>query len=82
MSKNPQWEQWATQVNVNYHDGNMSLKVAEEIAGVEPPKWIIGDNLVTEDELVKLELQKASKMAENILKGATPEFLAARTAVY
>lgn len=40
LVKNPAWLRWATQVNVNYHDGRMTEDEAETLAGPEPVRYI------------------------------------------
>jgi len=38
-TKTRKWELWAAQVNVNYHNGGMTLEDAEIAAGTEPEKY-------------------------------------------
>lgn len=47
--KNPAWVRWATQVNVNYHDGGMSETEAERVAGPEPDMYL-EEKMAMEDE--------------------------------
>jgi hypothetical protein len=69
-AKTKEWQRWAMQVNVNYHDGNMDAAEAEKAAGPEPIKY--------EAEAVALETAQADRLAAAMLRQAGPALQAAR----
>lgn len=38
------YKRWCCQVNVNYHDGGMTLAEAEAAAGPEPKMFVVTEN--------------------------------------
>ena len=69
-AKTKEWQRWAMQVNVNYHDGKMDAAAAEAMAGPEPIKY--------EANAVVFEMAQADRLAAAMLRQAGPTLQAAR----
>ena len=69
-AKTKEWQRWAMQVNVNYHDGNMDAAAAEAMAGPEP--------IENEADAVAFEMARADRLVAIMLRQAGQTLQAAR----